>query len=210
MKLLNCVILFIVLSNVFANAFTDEEAFQNWAEAYDKQYTSEEFQDAFAAWKANLDKVAATNGNLKGGDVVFKFGGASNLRALHAALATPVITYPKADLPKMSMNKFSDMTYEQFSQTFMGADASLAPSAAAGAALSTGAIAGIVVGGVAAIALVGGLTYAVTKKRADTTAVETPHQEVEMKRKSIGIDIFKFRRDKAHKSITARGTPIVV
>ncbi|GAM20554.1 hypothetical protein SAMD00019534_037290 [Acytostelium subglobosum LB1] len=209
------VVCFFVLLVAFANADstpTDDEiqAFHSWADAFGKYYTDGEFQAAFANWQANVEKVAAINGAINQVNVLMTVGSsqAATSRVLSSVNEAVTVTYPSADVQTASLNSFSDLTYEEFASMFTGADSAFAPTAAAAAALSTGAIVGIAVGGAAALALAAGVTVAVVKRRQSTEPETSGNNEVNMKRKSRGIDIFKFRSNKAHQSITARGQPI--
>ncbi|GAM17468.1 hypothetical protein SAMD00019534_006430 [Acytostelium subglobosum LB1] len=204
---------------LFASATTytpDAETFQIWADAYGKKYTSDEYQKVFAIWQASVNQINQVNSKINLPDVHLDFGDGpspSSSRKLYAAQAVdPIVSFPNADMPRMTLGEFSDMTYDSFSHMFLGADAAAIPAtAAAGSALSTGAIIGIAIGGSAVVVgAAAGVAYAVIKsKRGKTTVVEVNNMETE-KKKSKGIDVYKFRKGNVAHSITARDQSQVV
>ncbi|EFA83893.1 hypothetical protein PPL_02963 [Heterostelium album PN500] len=209
-KINSLILIFVNSVNSQAIEYNFETAFQNYVEAYGKQYTSQDYQNAFKAFKVNFEKIQQVNAKWEGSNVHIEYVETpATLRSLSDVANEPVISFPSENIQTMDLNTFSDLTYEEFASTFTGADAAFAPAVAgaATAVLSTGAIIGIAVGGgSAAIAVAAGITVAVKRrKRNQVESSSTP--EVEMKTTPKGIDIFKWRRSK-HQSITARAMPI--
>eukprot|EP01133_Synstelium_polycarpum_P018029 gene18029-21521_t len=186
------------------------DAFTNWQANYGHQYTSGDLQSKFAAWKANVLAIAAHNAAITAPDVEFVYPDdtPSNMRALYAA--EPIITYPGAEVSQLAVNKYSDMSYEEFSATHTGADSAMAPSIAA-AGLSAGAIAGIAIACTVAVGASAGAAVVIKKKMdaKKSASVSVPMAVTPPstpKSAPSGVDVFRF--ENPHHSITARAPPV--
>ncbi|EGG21399.1 hypothetical protein DFA_01281 [Cavenderia fasciculata] len=169
-----------------------QDAFKNWMQAYNVRYTEGEFQSKFSNWRANMIKIGDFNGKINVPDVLVQDSESptdSSSRKLLSVNADPVITFPKSQVQQLSLNQFSDLTYQEFVSTYTGGlpPTAAVAAAAAAAGLSTGAIIGIAVGGgVLAAGAVGGgsvLAYRKYKKNKLTKATAQSHPtavEVEM------------------------------
>ncbi|EFA81034.1 hypothetical protein PPL_05869 [Heterostelium album PN500] len=178
--LIYCFVVYLLMSGTEAvpsNAVLFSN-FQTWATQYGKQYDSAEMQQRFQNWKTNTLSVAENNANTAQVDID---NPTDEELAANPEVETTV-SYPAEQQQVLGVNQFSDMTYQEFVNTYTGGmDAMESGTGATSATLSTYEIAGVAVGCVLFAAIVtAGTIFGYKRYKKLHTNKDNHHKDMEV------------------------------
>ncbi|KAN0035414.1 hypothetical protein ACTA71_004683 [Dictyostelium dimigraforme] len=223
-KLLFIFIIFIFPSLINSNPTNDIywPVFNSWMEAYNVNYHPVETNEKFENFKENCIQVQNFNSkNVKFITVTFDDENQNSIiesssfgRKLQSIndLTSPsiLISLPSSDIPTLSLNKFSDLSYGEFIDVFTGQNEGVETNNEPNSILSDGVISGIVIGSfVGCLVLVGGSIYLIKRNNQNKEKETKKQKEIEDHIKKVfgGVNVFELKPG-SHQSITARGYPI--